>query len=190
MLELLRNSLDGVPTIKRGDYNYFQHPLADGAPAIPPELLREIGAATVKIANMDVDVILTMEAMGIHIATVLSDMTNIPMNIIRKTERYLPNELTLDQETGYSKGTMYLNSIKSGDRVLVLDIVISTGGTLIAVLNGLKRLGAIVEDVVCVIERDDGVAKVKSATGFDVKTIVKIDVGENIKIIEDCFSRY
>lgn len=189
MLELLKASLDGIPTVKRGEYNYFQHPLTDGAPAISPELLREIGAATIKMANTDVDVILTMEAMGIHIATVLSDMTNIPMNIIRKTERYLPNELLLDQETGYSKGSMYLNSINSGDRVLVLDIVISTGGTLIAVLNGLNRLGAIVEDVLCIIERDDGVSKVKEATGFEVKTLVKIEVGEKIKIIDDYFSR-
>ncbi len=112
MLELLKSSLEGVPTVKRGDYNYFQHPLADGAPAIQPELLREICTAVKEIANMDVDMILTMEAMGIHIATILSDMTNIPMNIIRKTERFLPDEFVLDQETGYSKGSMYLNSIK------------------------------------------------------------------------------
>jgi adenine phosphoribosyltransferase len=189
MLELLKSTLDNAPTVKRGAYNYFQNPLTDGAPNISPDILREIGTAVIKIANMDVDVILTMEAMGIHISAVLSQMTNIPMNIIRKTERYLPDELVIDQTTGYSKGEMYLNSIKSGDRVLIFDIVISTGGTLIAVINGLNKLGAKIEDVVCVIERDDGVVKVKEATGFEVKTLVKIDVGERIRIVDDYFSR-
>jgi adenine phosphoribosyltransferase len=189
MLELFKNTLDNAPTVKRGDYNYFQNPLTDGAPNISPDLLRDICSTVIKISNMDVDVILTMEAMGIHIAAVLSQMTDIPMNIIRKTERFLPDELTIDQTTGYSKGEMYLNGIKSGDKVLIFDIVISTGGTLIAVINGLNKLGAKIEDVVCVIERDDGVAKVKEATGFDVKTLVKIEVGERIKIVDDCFSR-
>ena len=189
MLELFKNTLDNAHTVKRGDYNYFQNPLTDGAPNISPELLRDICSTVIKISNMDVDVILTMEAMGIHIAAVLSQMTDIPMNIIRKTERYLPDELTIDQTTGYSKGEMYLNGIKSGDKVLIFDIVISTGSTLIAVINGLNKLGAKIEDIVCVIERDDGVAKVKEVTGFDVKTLVKIEVGERIKIVDDCFSR-
>ena len=100
MLELLKNTLDNAPTVKRGAYNYFQNPLTDGAPNITPDILREIGTAVIKIANMDVDVILTMEAMGIHIAAVLSQMTNIPMNIIRKTERYLPDELVIDTVIG------------------------------------------------------------------------------------------
>jgi len=189
MLELLKETLDNAPTVKRGDYNYFQNPLTDGAPNISPDLLRDICSTVIKISNMDIDVILTMEAMGIHISAVLSQMTNIPMNIIRKTERFLPDEVVIDQTTGYSKGEMYLNGIKSGDRVLIFDMVISTGGTLIGTINGLNKLGARIEDVVCVIERDDGVAKVKEATGFEVKTLVKIEVGERIKIVGDCFSR-
>jgi len=125
---------------------------------------------------MDVDAVLTMEAMGIHIATALALKTDLPMNIVRKREYGLSGEVVLDQTTGYSKGKMYINAVEKGDRLLVVDSVLSTGGTLVAVLNGLNKAGAEVVDVVCVIERGDGVKYVKEKTGVDVKTLVKIDV--------------
>ena len=46
--------------------------------------------------------------------------------------------------TGYSKSQLFLNGINKGDRVIVVDDVISTGGTLLATLESLKVAGAIV----------------------------------------------
>ncbi len=179
MLEKLVSSLEKAPTLKRGDYTYFVHPLTDSIPPIEPELLHEVCSAIKDTSNLDVDYILTMEAMGIHISAVLSQMTNLPFYIVRKRQYWLPGEVVLDQSTGYSKGKMFINFVKKGDRVLVVDAVISTGGTLVAVLNALKKIGAEVTDVVCVIERGEGSQAVKAATGFDVKTLVKIDVVDN-----------
>jgi adenine phosphoribosyltransferase len=187
MLELLKKSLSEASVVKKGNYSYFQHPLTDGAPRIEPELLKEICSAIIKIADTDVDLILTMEAMGIHIASVLSQMTGIPMNIIRKTPRYLPNEFVLDQQTGYGKGKMYLNSIKNRDKILIVDAVISTGGTILATLKALNKIGAEVKDIVCAIERGDGKKRVKRETGFEVKTLVKIEVDDKVKILGDYF---
>ena len=93
----------------------------------------------------------------------------------------------MDQTTGYGKGKLYINYVKKGDRVLIVDAVVSTGGTLVAVLGGLKKAGAIVKDVVCVVERGNGRKVVKDATGFDVKTLVKIDVKDKVKILEKHF---
>jgi adenine phosphoribosyltransferase len=123
-----------------------------------------------------------MEAMGIHVAAVLSQKTGLPVNIVRKRQYFLPGEVVLDQSTGYSKGQMFINAVNKGDKLLVVDVVISTGGTLIAVLNALKKIGAKVVDVICVIERGDGVTKVRKATGITVKTLVKIDV-KNGKVV-------
>ena len=186
MLKKLEKSLLKAPVIKRGDYNYFIHPITDGIPRLEPSLLREISSAIIEIADLDVDLIVTIEAMGIHISTMLSDMTEIPVNIIRKKQYWLPNEVILDQKTGYSGGKLYLNWINKGDRVCVIDSVISTGGTMIAALNGLKKVDADIKDVIAVIERGDGVKRVKKETGFDVKTLVKVDVVDNkVKILEE-----
>lgn len=183
-LPLLRETLDKATVVKRNGYVYFIHPLTDTIPPIKPELLGEICDAIIRIADVDVDVIVTMEAMGIHIASVLSQKTGLPFNVVRKRQYWLPGEVVLDQETGYSRGTMFINGIKPGDRVLVVDAVISTGGTLTAVLNGLKRTGVSIRDVVCVIERGDGAKAVREKTGFKVKTLVKIEVDERVRVVD------
>jgi adenine phosphoribosyltransferase len=138
---------------------------------------------------VDVDIILTIEAMGIPIAVTLSELLNKPVNIIRKVQRFLPGEIILDQKTGYSRGKLYLNGISESQEVLVVDAVISTGGTLIATLNGLKRVNAKIKDIVCVIDRDDGVNRVKLETGYTVKTLVRINVNDHVKVVRDYFSR-
>ena len=178
MLDSLKASLQQATIVKRGEYSYFQHPLTDGAPAIDPNLLRDICVRIIQTTNLDVDLILTMEAMGIHIATMLSALTNIPFNIIRKKPCYLPREVIIDQSTGYGKGKMYLNSIQKGQKILIIDAVISTGGTLIGVLDALQKIGATVSDIICVIERGDGKKQVKKHTGFDVKTLITLQVND------------
>jgi adenine phosphoribosyltransferase len=183
MLEKFKKSLEQATVVDRNGYFYFQHPITDGAPAIDPGIIEEICSAIRKTADTNADLILTIESMGIHIATRLSSLMSVPFNIVRKTPRYLPGEVVLDQRTGYSKGQLYLN-VERGKKVLVVDAVVSTGGTLIAVLGGLKQRNCEISDVVCAIGRDHGKEAVERATGYKVKTLVDIEVGKDgVKII-------
>jgi adenine phosphoribosyltransferase len=178
MLERLTKSLLEAPIFKRGEYNYFIHPITDGVPEIRPELIREITGHIVRIADLEVDKIVTVEAMGIPIGIGLSIICDIPLVIIRKRKYGLPGEIEISQVTGYSKSQLFLNGINKGDRVIVVDDVISTGGTLLAVLRSLKIAGAIVKDVVVVVKRGDGVKRLK-AEGYSVKTMVDVEVSES-----------
>ncbi|MDW7732309.1 MAG: hypoxanthine/guanine phosphoribosyltransferase [Methanolobus sp.] len=184
MLEKLHDSLLKAPIVRRGEYHYFIHPISDGVPFLEPELLEEITKHIMEIADMDVDRIIAVEAMGIPLATALSLRTGIPFSIIRKRPYGLDGEITLSQKTGYSKGELYINAIKKGDRILIVDDVISTGGTLMALISALKSIGAEVCDTVVVIERGDGVSQMRDM-GFEVKTLVRISVNEKGVSIED-----
>jgi len=177
LLEKLKRSLLEAPVFKRGEYNYFIHPITDGVPHINPDLVREVAGHIVRIADLEVDKIVTVEAMGIPIGTTLSLMTDLPMVIIRKRKYGLPGEIELSQKTGYSKGQLFINDINQGDRVIVIDDVISTGGTLLATLGGLRTAGAEIKDTVVVIERGEGADKLRRQ-GIGIKTMVKVDVNE------------
>ena len=177
MLERLKKSLLEAPVFKRGEYNYFIHPITDGVPEVRPELIREVTGHIVRIADLDADKIVTVEAMGIPIGTGLSIICDIPMVIVRKRKYGLPGEIEVSQVTGYSRSQLFLNGINKGDRVIVVDDVISTGGTLLAVLKSLKIAGAIVKDIVVVVRRGDGVEKLR-AEGYAVKTMVDVKVDE------------
>ncbi len=177
MLERLKKSLLEAPVFKRGDYNYFIHPITDGVPEVRPELIREVVSHVVRIADLDVDKIVTVEAMGIPIGIALSIMTDIPLVIIRKRKYGLPGEIEVSQVTGYSRSQLFLNGIKKGDRVIVVDDVISTGGTMLATLESLKVAGALIKDVVTVIQRGEGAERLRSK-GYHVKTMVQVEVDE------------
>ncbi|RQW80886.1 MAG: purine phosphoribosyltransferase family protein [Methanothrix sp.] len=185
MLERLKKSLLEAPVFKRGNYNYFIHPITDGVPEVKPDLIREVVGNIVRIADLEVDKIVTVEAMGIPIGIALSLICDIPLVIIRKRKYGLPGEIEVSQVTGYSKSQLFLNGINKGDKVIVVDDVISTGGTLLATLQSLQVAGAIVKDVVVVVKRGEGQEKL-SAIGFNVKTMVEVDVDEKrvTKVVE------
>ncbi|KQC03797.1 MAG: adenine phosphoribosyltransferase [Methanoculleus sp. SDB] len=171
MLKKLIKSLETCPIVKRGEYNYFIHPITDGVPLVEPALLREVAASFIRMLDLEgVDKIVVAEAMGIHIGVALSLVTDIPITIVRKRPYQLPGEVPIHQSTGYSKGELYLNGVESGDCVVVIDDVISTGGTVRSVLEALETKGARVADVCVVIKRGD------PSLGRPYKYLVEIEV--------------
>ncbi len=179
MLDRLVTSLEKCPMIKRGDYNYFIHPITDGVPIIEPALLRDVCTAMVKMLDLTrVDTIVVVEAMGIHIGSILSTMTDIPMTIMRKRAYKLPGEIAVHQATGYSKGELYLNGVNRGDRVVIIDDVVSTGGTMKALLQALTIAGAEVVDVCIAVQRGD------PDIGRPYKSLVKIEVTDKVYVVE------
>jgi adenine phosphoribosyltransferase len=179
MLDMLVKSLETCPMVKRGEYNYFIHPITDGVPVVEPGLLRDVCSAMVKMIDWkDVDKIVVVEAMGIHIGAVLSVMTDIPMTVMRKREYKMPGEVAVHQTTGYSKGELYINGIKKGERVVIIDDVVSTGGTMRALLKALEIAGAEVVDVCIAIQRGN------PDIGRPYKSLVRIEVTEKVHVVE------
>ena len=173
---LLRESLVMAPVVDFGGYHYFVHPLTDGVPAIEPALLREIADEIKDVADLDVDRIVTVEAMGIPVSIALSLATGIPVSVVRKRRYGLPGEREIGQQTGYAKGTLFVNGLKPGDRILFVDDVISTGGTLSPLLDAFRDMGLVVKDVVVVVEKGTGREDVEKRHGVRVKTLARIEV--------------
>ena len=181
-MDQLRRSLLDAPIIEKDGYHYFVHPISDGVPMLEPGLLREIVIRLIRKADLeDVDKIVTPAAMGIHISTAVSLMTDIPLVVIRKRQYGLDGEVALFQETGYSESEMYINDVDEGDRVLVLDDVLSTGGTLKAILTSLEDIGADVVDTVAVIKKAG--ANELDGTEHDVRTLINVDVQDGEVVI-------
>ncbi|HMA05541.1 MAG TPA: hypoxanthine/guanine phosphoribosyltransferase [Methanomicrobiales archaeon] len=171
MLERLIESLETCPIVKRGDYDYFIHPITDGVPRVDPALLRDVCSSMVKVLDLrDVKLFVVAEAMGIHIGTTLSLATDIPFTIVRKRKYELPGEVAVHQTTGYSKGELYLNGVRKGDRVVIVDDVLSTGGTMKALIQALEYVGADIADICVAIRRG------KAEVGRPVKSLVDIEV--------------
>jgi len=184
-MDKLVESLHEAPIVEKEGYHYFVHPISDGVPMLRPELMREIVIRIIRKAELEnIDKIVAPEAMGIHISTAVSLMTDIPLVVVRKRSYGLEDEVSISKVTGYAETEMYINDIRDGDRLLVLDDVLSTGGTLHALLTALDDIGAEVVDTVIVIKKTDGENKL-AALDHDVKTLVNVTVEDGEVVIVD-----
>ena len=132
-----------------------------------------------------IDIILAIEAMGIPLAAALCLSSGKPLVICRKRSYGLPGETPIDQSTGYSKGQLYLNDIDQGSRVLIVDDVVSTGGTLHPILKAVEGTGATVQDCWIVFEKGDGMNKIREQGSWPLNSLVRIEmIDDKITVLD------
>ena len=185
-LETLKQSLSDAPIIWKGDYPYFIHPITDGVPRLSPNVLEAIIDLSCNLINwQDIDVILGIEAMGLPLLAPLSMRTGIPMVIARKRQYGLEGEIEISQETGYSKGSLFLNDIKPGEKIAIIDDVLSTGGTMKCIIEGVKKTGATIQNTIIVVEKGKGMEKLKSEyPDIQFDSLVKLEmIGDRVVIL-------
>jgi adenine phosphoribosyltransferase len=178
---MLIKSLQHAPIVKKGSYFYVVHPITDGVPEITPSLLAEVTEEMlIHIEKWKpFDKIVTMEAMGIPLATSISLSLKIPFTIIRKRSYGLPEEYHVTQETGYSKNELFINGLRKGDKVIIVDDVLSTGGTLKSVLDSLQSLGVLVKGVCIAVDKGENSIKLTKETKIPIVSLVHITVSED-----------
>ena len=176
-IEILKQSLVKAPIIWKGDYPYFIHPITDGVPRLEPNVLEAIIELSLPLINWDsIDIILGIEAMGLPLMAPLSMRTGIPMVIARKRQYGLEGEVEINQETGYSKGSIFLNDIKPGEKIAIIDDVLSTGGTM----------RSVIENIVIVVEKGPGMELLQQDyPNIKFDSLVKLEMdGEKVVILD------
>jgi len=102
------------------------------------------------IKDTDFDVVLGAESRGFIFATVLAYNMHKPMVLVRKAGK-LPRETiqeTYDLEYGSATVEIHTDCIKPGQKVILVDDLIATGGTLLASKKLVERLGGEVAAVI------------------------------------------
>ena len=186
-LSVLQDSLRGAPIIWKGDYPYFIHPISDGIPRMDADVLRATRDLIVEMVDWaKVDLIVSVEAMGLPLLAAVGDATGKPTVVIRKRSYGMEGEVPVDVSTGYSQSTAYINDIKPGERIIIVDDVISTGGTLAPLLEALEGMGAILRGIIVAIEKGEGRRRLaKDRPDWPIRSLAKIDIIDgSVEIVE------
>lgn len=107
-----------------------------------------------KIQGIDFDVVAGPESRGFIFGTPLAYNNKKPFVLIRKAGK-LPREtvsVSYDLEYGKAEIEMHKDSIKPGQKVLIVDDLIATGGTTEAMIKLIEGLGGEVTGIVVLIE--------------------------------------
>ena len=128
-----------------------------------PALLQRVAAAMAELVPPDTEVLAGLEMGGIPIATALSRETGLPAAFVRKKAK--------------EYGTMRLaeGAEVEGRRVLVVEDVVTSGGQVVISSGDLREHGAIVDTVVCVIDRQGGGAEALAEAGLALRPLLTRD---------------
>jgi orotate phosphoribosyltransferase len=150
--------LEGTFTLRSGQVasHYFDKYLFEG----DPELLRAVVAHAVRLLPAGTEVLAGLELGGVPIATALSLETGLPAVFVRKAAK------------PYGTAKLAEGAEVAGRQLLVVEDVITTGGQVVMSTEELRRLGAHVEHVLCVIDRSDGSHDALHAAGLTVSAVL------------------
>lgn len=107
-----------------------------------------------KIKDLEYDVVAGPESRGFIFGTPIAYNNRKPFVLIRKKGK-LPCETveqTYDLEYGTATIEMHKDSIVPGQRVLIVDDLMATGGTTEAMIKLIEQLGGVVVGIVVMIE--------------------------------------
>ncbi|HMU82531.1 MAG TPA: adenine phosphoribosyltransferase [Leptospiraceae bacterium] len=144
-----------------------------------PEVLHAVFEAFIeRYREKQVDVIAGIDARGFLLGVTISYELKIPFVPVRKRGK-LPWKTVWEEYTleyGTAAIEMHEDACKKGDRVVIFDDLIATGGTMLAAASIVKRLGGEVVEAAAIIDLPDlGGSQKIWKTGVPVHTLSKYE---------------
>ena len=106
------------------------------------------------VSDLEFDVIVGPESRGFIFGMPIAYNLRKPFALIRKKGKLPCETVSIDYDLEYGQATieMHKDSIKPGQKVLIVDDLIATGGTTEAMIKLIESLGGEVVGVVVMIE--------------------------------------
>ncbi|HHX23280.1 MAG: adenine phosphoribosyltransferase [Tepidanaerobacteraceae bacterium] len=126
------------------------------------------------IRNKDVDLVAGPEARGFIVGTPLAYELGVGFVPARKKGK-LPGEVIkaeYDLEYGTDIIEMHKDAIKPGQKVVVVDDLLATGGTILSTVELVEKLGGIVSGIIFLIELTELNGR-QNLSNYDVYSLIK-----------------
>ncbi len=147
-----------------------------------PEAFRVmVEAFAIDCTQQRIDLIAAVDARGFIVGGALAYQLHKPFVLVRKKGKLPHKTIAADYALEYGTATVeiHADACKAGDRILILDDLIATGGTLLAATELFRRLGGEVVGVAGIIDLPElgGSAKLRAA-GLNVHTLCEFNETE------------
>jgi adenine phosphoribosyltransferase len=140
-----------------------------------PEGLRlTVDALSSEFKGAQVDVVLGIEARGFIFAPALAYHLNAGFVPVRKPSKLPAETAKVSYALEYGEDTLEIHrdAVSAGQRVIIADDLLATGGTAKAAVDLVEGLGGVVAGLVFVVELEFLPGRAKLA-GYDVRSLIK-----------------
>lgn len=183
-LRLIQADFDGRPThqvMGKGGrvFEFFPTSITDNIPPLHPDVSQAIcllsrfhlehqHEATLGVGEEDRGAMIISDILLSH---------NLPRTLARWTPTGVPGEVQIPLSNEYIQEgdtRIFLNGVRPHDRVLIVDDLISTGGTLVALVDAVRTTGATILEILTIGEKSENGGRdfLKKKTGHEIKTML------------------
>ena len=133
-----------------------------------------------KYKNTKIDKVAAIDARGFICGGALAYKLGVGLVMIRKPGKlpYKTISETYELEYGTDSIHMHIDAIEKGEKVLLFDDLLATGGTTKAACNLIEKAGGEVVGVAFIIELTGSLHGRDKLSSYDLFTLVKIEVEE------------
>ena len=169
-------AFNNKPTVWLKDRRYVITPLLDHEPETSYDLMAEAVEELSKLVDFSkADKVVGEEDRGGYLAALVAYANKKSLGMVKWFPIGLSTSVPIDFRNAYTEGKMYLYGVKKGDRIILIEDMVDSGGTLIAMINLLKKVGATIVAVAILAEKEEyhGLQRIKEETGIDVQCLMK-----------------
>ena len=126
----------------------------------------------------DTELIAGIEARGFIVAAGLSYALGLGKLMLRKPGKLPGEKIGADYqlEYGTDRIEMHVGHVRAGQKVLLVDDLIATGGTAMAGVNLITRAGGVVKQALFIVDLPDlGGTRKLQAAGIKVQSLIGFD---------------
>lgn len=156
---------------------YCTTSITDHTPITEPALLRQImDEMTAKVDFSKADCLVGEEDRGGYICALMSLQSGKPFTLTKWNPNELQGDVMINFKNAYTSGSLYLNGLKklAGKKVIIVEDMIDTGGTIVAMVELLRKHDVEVIDIIAIADKLNygGLSRVKNETGITPKVLV------------------
>jgi len=113
-----------------------------------------LGRLAKMVGQFRPDILAGIESRGFLVAAPLASRLGLGFTMIRKKGKLPGDTISHDYELEYGTDTIEIQSdaVEKGQRVVILDDLLATGGTMAASIELMNKVGAEVAGAACIIE--------------------------------------
>lgn len=126
--------------------------------------------------GVDFDVVIGPESRGFIFGVPIAYNLNKAFIPIRKKGKLPCETISMDYDLEYGKATIEIHkdAIKKGQKVVIIDDLIATGGTIEAITKLIEMLGGEVVKIIFLMELK-GLKGREKLTGYDVDAVIQYE---------------
>jgi uridine monophosphate synthetase len=128
----------------------------------PAALARVARALLQRAADLRYDRIAGLPYAGLPLAVAMSLVAERPMIYVRKEAKE------------YGTGKLIEGEYAAGERALMVDDVVTSGGAKLEAVAPFRDAGLVVEDVLVIVDRSDGAAAALAAAGLRLHSVLDV----------------